>query len=94
MLADVDHFKSINDRYGHPFGDDALRAMGQLFLAECREEDVVCRYGGEEFVVLTPAVAVAGAETLARRLRQRVERRPVRRGAESVRVTCSFGVAE
>src|SRR5688500_2135270 len=61
IMADVDHFKSINDQFGHPMGDEVLRAVANLFLEQCRTEDIVCRYGGEEFVVLMPGVDVEGA---------------------------------
>lgn len=94
ILLDVDHFKQINDRYGHAFGDAVLRSLAQVLLNAPRTEDVACRYGGEEFVVLTPGVGLLGAKCLAERLRQDIERMPLTYRGETVRVTCSFGVAD
>lgn len=71
VLADIDDFKQINDLYGHPAGDDALRAVANAISAAVRAQDVVYRIGGEEFCVLLPALDAAGAETIAERLRQR-----------------------
>jgi diguanylate cyclase (GGDEF)-like protein len=94
IMTDIDHFKQINDRHGHPFGDEVLRVVGILLLENSRAEDVVCRYGGEEFAILTPGVALDGAATHADRLRQMVAERTFTRGGASVTVTCSFGVGD
>src|SRR5438552_5958921 len=72
ILADVDHFKQVNDRFGHPMGDEALRAIAQAMQASCRMEDIVCRYGGEEFAVIAPNTPAAKAITLGERLRDMV----------------------
>jgi two-component system, cell cycle response regulator len=93
VMLDVDHFKQVNDRWGHLTGDDVLRVIAGLLLDGTRTEDVVARYGGEEFIILTPGVDVAGALTLAERLRATVEKTPVHRLNGSVRITCSLGVA-
>lgn len=93
-LIDVDHFKAINDAYGHPFGDEVLRRVASVFLHECRTEDVVCRYGGEEFLVLTPNVGTDGAGILAERLRLKVAALRFKSGEREVRITCSFGISE
>ena len=69
VILDLDHFKAINDSYGHPFGDTALRATADVLAATCRREDGACRYGGEEFAVLCPGVDEAGAAILGERLR-------------------------
>jgi diguanylate cyclase (GGDEF)-like protein len=94
ILLDVDHFKKLNDRWGHTFGDTVLRSLAQVMIGLARPEDVVCRYGGEEFAVLTPAVAMGGATCLAERLRRGVEELSLPHRGEVVRVTCSFGVAD
>ena len=68
VLLDIDHFKAINDRFGHAVGDDVIRRLGALLAESVRQEDVACRIGGEEFALLMPAmprdVALARAETL------------------------------
>lgn len=94
LMIDLDHFKQINDRHGHLVGDEVLRAVAGVLVENTRVEDVVTRYGGEEFVMLTPGVSLEGALSLAERLRVGIERVEVRRVAGTVRVTCSVGVAE
>ncbi len=94
IMADVEHFKSVNDKNGHGFGDFVLRGIAQLFLETARGEDVVCRYGGEEFAILAPSINVAGAVVFAERLRQVVASRIFSRDGVSLNVTCSFGVAD
>lgn len=75
LMIDVDHFKKLNDRYGHPLGDQALRQIAQVLRVNAlRVEDVVARYGGEEFVVLLSGADSAGAFKLADILRASVER--------------------
>jgi diguanylate cyclase (GGDEF)-like protein len=93
IMADLDHFKSVNDSYGHRFGDEALRLAAAAFTANCRAEDVVCRYGGEEFAILLPNTACADAAELAERLRLAVETIPLMHHEIPVTITCSFGVA-
>ncbi len=93
IMADVDHFKKWNDRFGHAFGDEVLRSIGRLMMHHCRCEDIVCRYGGEEFMILTPDVDAAGAACLANRLREAIAARPILRDNAVANVTCSFGVS-
>jgi diguanylate cyclase (GGDEF)-like protein len=96
VMLDIDHFKRINDTHGHPFGDEVLRRLGQLLTDTCRSEDIVCRYGGEEFVILAPGLRRDAAAALAERLRRAVAALELRAAAASdvVKITCSFGVAE
>ena len=93
VLGDIDHFKRINDTWGHEAGDEVLRQVA-VRLAECvRTVDVLARYGGEEIAVLLPQTTVAGATDLAGRLRHAVGSRPVKFKGEEIPVTASFGVA-
>jgi diguanylate cyclase (GGDEF)-like protein len=92
-MADVDCFKSINDTYGHSFGDDVLRSIASVFIHNCRVEDIVCRYGGEEFTILLPNTPIMKAANLAEYLRLAIEARPFFYRTDPVSVTCSFGVA-
>lgn len=94
IVLDVDHFKNINDKYGHPFGDFVLRKIGDALLEICRVEDVACRHGGEEFVVLAPHTSADHAALLAERMRVSISKISFTRQNETIKVTCSFGVAE
>ena len=94
VMLDLDHFKSLNDTHGHPFGDEVLRRLGQLLTEACRTEDVACRYGGEEFVILTPGLDRKAASGLAERLRRAIAALELQAGGVSVKITCSLGVAE
>ena len=95
LLLDLDKFKSVNDVYGHPFGDQVLRRAGQLVRRSVRESDIACRYGGEEFAVILPETGRLGAHTSAERVRQRVAEgiaeRPI--GGRIVALTISGGIA-
>jgi diguanylate cyclase (GGDEF)-like protein len=94
IMADVDCFKSINDQHGHPFGDEVLRHVARTIVTGCRREDVVCRYGGEEFAIVTPLVTVTGATALAEHLREAISGLALRHRDTDVSISCSFGVAE
>lgn len=95
VLLDLDHFKQVNDAYGHLFGDIVLQRAARLVRQSIREADVGCRYGGEEFAVILPETDRVGAKAVAERIRQRVESafggQPVR-GREVV-LTISGGIA-
>jgi two-component system, cell cycle response regulator len=93
IMADVDRFKSINDTYGHSFGDDVIRKTAAVFKQYCREEDIVCRYGGEEFTILLPNTTVQNAAELAERLRVALAAEQFSYHNAPVSITCSFGVA-
>jgi diguanylate cyclase (GGDEF)-like protein len=94
IMLDVDHFKSVNDRYGHAVGDQVLRALADRCRAALRSIDVLGRYGGEEFAIMLPGTQRHnGAMILAERIRQQVAQEPVQTDAGPVRVTVSVGVA-
>jgi diguanylate cyclase (GGDEF)-like protein len=96
-LVDIDHFKAVNDTYGHLVGDRALREIGDAFKALLREYDLVGRFGGEEFVLLLPQTREHDAYRIAERIRTYIAGTPIRvadePGADPVRVTVSIGVA-
>ncbi|HUF28886.1 MAG TPA: GGDEF domain-containing protein [Gemmatimonadaceae bacterium] len=93
IVADIDHFKAINDRLGHDAGDAVLKHVAQVLTEGVRAIDLCARYGGEEIVVLLPQTTVAGAAEVAERLRRAVESRPTTFRGQSIPVTCSFGVS-
>lgn len=93
LFIDLDHFKEINDSYGHPAGDACLRAIIDPIHAELRQSDVIGRYGGEEFVVILSSADVSAAEPIAERIRNRVADVRVEGFGEPIRLTCSIGVA-
>jgi len=90
-MADVDKFKSINDRYGHPFGDTVLIQFAAL-LSGGRASDVACRYGGEEFAVILPGTSIDEAQEVAERIRLRLAALCWTKQQDLV-ATSSFGVA-
>ncbi len=94
ILLDVDHFKRINDTYGHVSGDTVLRALAHGLESLLRPEQLLARVGGEEFVVLCPETARDGAGVLAERLRTACEALEVSSRGCRIGMTCSFGVAE
>jgi diguanylate cyclase (GGDEF)-like protein/PAS domain S-box-containing protein len=90
LITDVDHFKRINDQYGHLNGDRVLRALASIFLQEMRSADAICRYGGEEFAVLLPQTDMESAVAIAERLRRRASEVTVEKTGTSLSV--SIGV--
>lgn len=93
MILDLDHFKNINDTYGHLCGDQVLCEAARRIAACVRTYDTVGRYGGEEFLVVAPATDGAGALALAERIRQSIEQTPIETDAGPTRITTSCGVA-
>lgn len=92
ILADLDHFKSINDRFGHIVGDEVLREVGQVLKKSTRETDLIARYGGEEFAVILPKTHLSGSLTVAERIMK--ELATLRAGPSgSIQVTASQGVS-
>lgn len=93
VMADVDHFKAVNDKYGHASGDKVLETVGQAIRDELRATDCGARVGGEEFAMILPQTGEQGAMELAERLRASIEAKTVRLPDRNINVTSSFGVA-
>lgn len=93
LMMDVDHFKSLNDRYGHLTGDQALRKIGLFIRENIREIDIPGRYGGEEFCVILPETNLDGAFYAAERIRKAVEEGVINAYDEKLKVTLSLGIA-
>jgi diguanylate cyclase (GGDEF)-like protein len=92
LMFDIDHFKKVNDTYGHVVGDEAIRHVARMAMKTLRNTDVVGRYGGEEFVALLPEVGLGGAAIAAERLRLCIAGLPVQHPDVSFTVTVSVGV--
>ncbi len=95
LMIDLDHFKDVNDTYGHLVGDDVLREFACLLVSEVRAVDIVARYGGEEFVIVLPETAIEGGTAFAERVRERVAGTAfcTADGGDGVRTTISVGIA-
>jgi len=95
LMLDVDHFKQVNDTWGHAAGDVVLQELAQRIESQVRASDVAARYGGEEFVVLLPGTDVESASKLAERIRMEIAASPIGLpGGEEVIITASIGIAE
>jgi len=94
LIIDVDHFKNVNDRYGHPAGDEVLVEIARRLRSACLEDDVLARHGGEEFALLAPRASDGGLAAFAAQVRARVAATPIRLSTgRSVEATVSVGVA-
>ena len=92
-MAELDHFKNINDRFGHPTGDTLLKEVASLIVGAVRSVDIVARYGGEEFAIILPHTDLSQARVLAERLRRTLERHIFVLSDEKLRITTSLGLA-
>lgn len=93
LMLDLDHFKQVNDRHGHPFGDLVLSVTAQTIRTNVRESDLVARYGGEEFVLLLPETGAPEAMIVAEKLRAAIAAQEFTNGIVSIHLTVSLGVA-
>lgn len=92
LMLDIDHFKLINDKFGHSCGDDALVAFSNLLLNDSREVDSLCRWGGEEFMILLPEISKENAVIVAEKIRKSVESLEIKYGDVFVNFTVSIGL--
>jgi diguanylate cyclase (GGDEF)-like protein len=93
IMLDIDHFKKINDTYGHQAGDQVLAGVARVMMTTIRAEDVLARYGGEEFAVICREIDLDGAEALAKRLVAAVSQKAFEFGGQQIPVTISVGAA-
>ena len=93
LMADIDHFKSINDRFGHDVGDKVIKWMTEMFKSQIGADDILCRYGGEEFCMVLSGVGVFRALTVAQNIRRAVEKNSAAHFGGDLRVTISIGVS-
>ncbi len=94
FMFDLDHFKKINDTYGHPAGDKVLQEISSLVKQNIRIDDIFVRYGGEEFIVILPETDKAKAIELADRLRSKIAKKIIDHNNDTIKVSASFGVAQ
>ena len=93
IMVDLDHFKRVNDTYGHPTGDAVLKAMASILLHGAREGDIICRFGGEEFLVALPNMTVENALIRAKAWQATLGQTSIQHGAFSVQITLSAGIS-
>ncbi|MFK5984937.1 MAG: diguanylate cyclase [Pseudomonadota bacterium] len=90
VMIDIDHFKAINDQYGHPMGDKIIQAVANILIKYSRKEDVAIRYGGEEFILLLEQTNISDAIIIAENYRQKIAQLQ----PENIALSCSFGVSQ
>ncbi|HEX9162527.1 MAG TPA: GGDEF domain-containing protein [Thermoanaerobaculia bacterium] len=93
LMLDIDHFKNVNDTYGHTAGDHVLQVVARLLKESCRVYDVPGRYGGEEFCLLLPETALGSTPNVAERIRHRLETTPMDVTGNPIAITASIGIA-
>ncbi len=93
IFVDLDDFKKVNDEFGHKVGDIILKKTANLLIGAVRLNDLVCRWGGEEMLVLLVGASDSNARRIAEELRQRIEGTKFQNGPKTIRITASFGVA-
>jgi len=95
VMLDIDKFKNVNDTYGHKVGDDVIISLANKLIDHQRKSDVICRYGGEEFVILLPNTSIDGANTLAQKIRKDIELLTIKLlSNKSLKFTVSLGVSQ
>ncbi|MCC5825972.1 GGDEF domain-containing protein [Alkalimonas sp.] len=94
IMCDIDHFKQLNDQYGHDVGDEVLKGVANLFQQNLRQQDIACRIGGEEFLLILPHTSATDARNVAEKIRQQFAQQRWVTSDKDYKVTASFGVAE
>jgi diguanylate cyclase (GGDEF)-like protein len=94
LMVDIDHFKAINDRFGHGVGDEAIKAVANACLEGKRKSDLVARLGGEEFAILLPETSLSQAKGVAERIRKNIAALTLKADEEPFQITASVGIAE
>ena len=92
IMADIDHFKNVNDKYGHHVGDITITHFAHIITAQLRDYDVSCRYGGEEFLIFLPETSIGEAQNVAERMRQSFAESAINCEHEVINASASFGV--
>lgn len=92
LMLDIDHFKKVNDTYGHDGGDEVLKFFAQLLIRTIRQQDLAARFGGEEFLILLPDTEISGARLMAERVIQTLHTLSLDYATSRIKVTCSLGV--
>lgn len=92
IMTDIDDFKKVNDTYGHHAGDLVIRTVSDMLSERLRDSDVICRWGGEEFIILLPDCSLERTATIAEDLRETIEKRVMFYGKDDINVTASFGI--
>src|SRR5690606_1937736 len=93
-MLDIDHFKDINDRFGHQAGDEVLKAVAELLRSQCRDLDIPARIGGEEFAIVFPETSAASALPALERIRRGIAALDLGLDVDDIRLTISTGVAD
>ena len=93
LLMDIDHFKEVNDTYGHQAGDYALKTIAQIIMAQIRKSDIACRFGGEEFMIILPDTGPESAIQKADAFRKSISDRVYEFGGKEFSITISIGIA-
>lgn len=94
IIIDIDHFKNVNDKYGHPVGDELLKEFSLILKGELREQDIVARWGGEEFIIMLKNISSQDGMIIVENIRKAIENNKFLIAENEIKITASFGIAE